>query len=103
METILEVVQEALTRGVRFLPVDIHRSHPSRFQIVDGALLPPLVALQGVGGQAAWAIAAARDEAEFTSVEDLRVRARVSRTVIDALRQAGALDGLPEGAQLTLF
>lgn len=103
LDTVLEVVQEALLRGIRFLPVDVLRSHPTRFQIVEGALLPPLVSLPGVGSQAAQAIAAARDEAPFSSVEDLRTRARVSRSVVEVLREAGALAGLPEGAQLSLF
>ncbi|MBE3582952.1 MAG: PolC-type DNA polymerase III [Limnochordaceae bacterium] len=103
LASLLEVAIEANQRGIRFLPVDVTRSHPTRFQVEENALLPPLVSLPGLGEQAARALAAAREEAPFTSIEDIRLRAHVSRAVIDVLRAAQALPGLPEGAQLALF
>lgn len=112
MVTILEVVLEALARGIRFRPVDLDASDPVRFRIepadpgedgVKAWLRPPLIALPGVGRQAALAIDAARQEGPFGSVENLQARSRVSRTVVDVLREHGALGDLPEKDQLSLF
>jgi DNA polymerase-3 subunit alpha (Gram-positive type) len=92
-----------MLRGVEFLPVDIYLSHQTHFQKCDGKLLPPLAAVQGVGATAAKTIAAGRKEGEFASWEDLRLRCGVNKTVIEALAASGALDGLPESSQLSLF
>jgi DNA polymerase-3 subunit alpha (Gram-positive type) len=39
----------------------------------------------------------------FTSDEDLRGRSKISKTVIDVMREYGILEGLPETDQMTLF
>lgn len=101
--TVCELLIEAKVRGVKFLPVNLYESHPSRFLIKDDALLCPLGGLQGVGASAALAIAEGRKLGEFTSIEDMRSRTGVSKTVIEALREAGALDGIPETGQMSLF
>lgn len=102
--TILEVVEEALRRGFTFAPVDLYESDAQRFLIVgERSLRPPLVSLAGLGAAAAEAICQARREGPFTSVEDLRGRARLSRSVIDVLRAFGTLDHLPETDQMSLF
>jgi DNA polymerase-3 subunit alpha (Gram-positive type) len=101
--TLLEVALEAMARGIGFLPVDLYQSDVSRFTIVGNKLRPPLVGLQGVGESAAEALVKARQERPFTSVEDLRKRAGVSRAVTDVLMEHGALADLPESDQLTLF
>ena len=62
-----------------------------------------LRAIPGVGDAAAQLIAAAREEGPFLSVDDLRQRARITRAVVEALKAHGALEGLPERDQLTLF
>ena len=100
--TVLEVALEAMARGIRFLPVDLYKSDVSAFRIEDGALRCPLASLQGVGSAAAQAIAAAREQ-PFTSIEDLQRRAKVSRAVVDAMREHGALASLPETDQIALF
>jgi len=101
--TILEVVNEMYARGIKFLPVDLYKSDIAKFIITDGSIRPPLIALQGLGLAAANAIAKAREEGEFLSVEDLRIRAGISKAVIEILGENGCLDGLPESNQLTLF
>ena len=56
--TILEVVVEMLCRGIEMEKVDIYRSHPTDFQLDgDKKILPPMVALQGMGENAALSIA----------------------------------------------
>lgn len=99
----LEVVIEAMARGIEFLHVDLYKSDVRRFQIEDGKLRPPLTSLQGVGESAAESIARARMDRPFTSVEDLKKRGGVSRAVADALAAHGALGDLPESDQLSLF
>lgn len=101
--TQLEIVLEAMARGVRFLPVDLYKSSDQRFEIEDGALRPPFASLQGVGVNAAAGILEARQEGEFISIEDLRLRSGVTKAVIETLRLHGCLEGLPETNQLTLF
>ncbi|HHW13410.1 MAG TPA: PolC-type DNA polymerase III, partial [Firmicutes bacterium] len=102
--TILEVVEEALRRGITFAPVDLYASDAQRFLMIgEKSLRPPLVSLAGLGQAAAQAICAARAEGPFTSVEDLRNRAHLSRSVVEVLRSYGTLAGLPETAQMSLF
>lgn len=101
--TILEVVNEMYCRGINFLPVDIYLSDAARFQMTEKGIRPPLNSLQGLGAAAANAIVEARSQDEFVSVEDLRIRARVSKTVIEILKQNDCLDGMPESSQMSLF
>lgn len=101
--TILEVALEMYARGIRLRPVDLSLSHATRFQITDQGILPPFAALQGVGDTAAKSITRARKQKIFTSIEDLRVRAKLSKPVIELLQQHGCLAGLPETDQMVLF
>ncbi|MBQ4630787.1 MAG: PolC-type DNA polymerase III [Clostridia bacterium] len=101
--TIMEVCNEMYARGIKFLPVDLYKSHSFKFKPTDEGLLPPLNALPNLGTNAAKAIEAAREEEEFGSIEDLQQRSKVTKTVIEVLREAGVLKGLPESSQLTFF
>ncbi|NPV92008.1 MAG: PolC-type DNA polymerase III [Firmicutes bacterium] len=101
--TILEVALEMYERGIDLLPVSLEDSDASRFIITPKGLLPPLKTLPGLGLSAAASVVEARQARPFTSVEDLRLRTRVSKTVIDIMNQHGCLRGLPETDQLSLF
>lgn len=103
MLTVLEVKREMFCRGLNFVPLDIERSHPAQFIITDQGLLPPLMGAAGLGKTAADNIVAARTERSFSSQEDLRTRGRLSRPLIETLRNTGCLDRLPATEQLTLF
>lgn len=101
--TVLEVALEMTERGFSFKNVDLYRSSATEF-IVDGdSLIPPFNALPGVGTTAALNIVEARNEREFLSKEDLQVRGKVSKTVMEQLEEFGCLEGLPESNQLSLF
>ncbi|HZK57232.1 MAG TPA: PolC-type DNA polymerase III [Clostridia bacterium] len=100
---VLEVALEAYCRGVEVLPVDLYNSDTDRFMIAEGKLLPPLRGLQGIGQNAVKGIAEARQQGEFISLEDLRNRTKVSKTVIETLIAHGCVKGLPETNQLSLF
>ncbi|MDD3765641.1 MAG: PolC-type DNA polymerase III [Eubacteriales bacterium] len=101
--TILEIVIEMFARGIRFLPIDIYKSHATKFLGVDGNILPPLSALSGLGESAAESIVAQREIAPFSSIEDLLSRTSVSRTVAELMKQQGCLGNMPESDQITFF
>ena len=101
--TVLELSFEMYKRGFKMLKVDLYKSDATKFLIVDDALRPPLSSLQGVGVNAAKAIAEARVNGEFISKEDLRLRTKVSKTVIETLGNHGCLEGMSETNQLSLF
>ncbi|OWZ84271.1 PolC-type DNA polymerase III [Natranaerobius trueperi] len=101
---VLEVAREMFHRGVKVLPVCIYESDSKKFKLDEkGNLRPPLVTLAGLGLSVAKQIVKAREEREFTSVEDLRKRGKVSKSVLEVLRNHGCLVDLPETDQLTLF
>ena len=54
--TTLEVCYEFYLRGFTFAPIDLYRSHATKFLIEDGRLLPPFVSVSGLGETAAWDI-----------------------------------------------
>ena len=98
----MHIAYEAMVRGVKFLPVDIAKSHATKFLVEDGAIRMPFSSIKGVN-LAAESIMKARDEEPFFSCDDIQQRAGVGRAIIDALRAAGALGNLPESNQMTLF
>jgi DNA polymerase-3 subunit alpha (Gram-positive type) len=96
-------VEEFYSRGFKVHKVDLYESHSDHFIVKEDGLLPPLRALQGVGENAARSIMKIRDEGEIMSKDDLRKRAKVTKTVIETLDQHGCLTGLSETNQLSLF
>jgi DNA polymerase-3 subunit alpha (Gram-positive type) len=101
--TCLELVLEMNMRGIRFLPVDLYRSEVNRFTIEDGSIRCPFTSLSGLGENAAQPILEARKQGPFLSVEDLRRRARVGSATLDLLRAHGALEGMSETSQISMF
>ena len=100
----LQVVNEMLARGISVRPVDLYRSEAKKFVVEEGEIRLPFSSLAGVGEAAAFSLREARDTGgEYISIDDLQARSKVSSTVIDTLREAGALAGLPESSQTTLF
>jgi len=99
----LQFAHEAMLRGIRFLPVNLKYSHAKEFLPENGNIRMPLIALPGLGLSAALNITAARDEEPFFSIEDLKLRGKANKGVIDTLRANGILDGLSETDQISLF
>ena len=102
---VLQIVIEMLARGIEFLPVDIYKSDARIYQIEDGKIRLPFGAVDGIGENAAVALANARNDGggEFLSYDDLMARAGVGKSVCEALKNAGALGDMPESNQISLF
>jgi len=103
MVTVLEVCHEMYMRGLKFVPIDIYKSDATRFLITDEGILPPLNALSGLGDNAAAAICRAREEGEFATHDDLRIRAGVPKSVVETLDASGVISSIPKSSQLSLF
>jgi DNA polymerase-3 subunit alpha (Gram-positive type) len=101
--TILEVCEEMYSRGFKFLPIDLYKSHAFHFQKVGDAILPPLNSLAGLGVEAAKNIMKARDDGPFLSQDDLKARAKLNKNVMTLLDKNGCFGDLPESSQITFF
>ena len=99
----LELVLEMYERGIKFLPIDLYKSHATKFLIEGEYLRPPLNSIAGLGNVAAEGIMKARDEEKFMSIDDLKIRAKVGDSVTELLRQFGCLEGMSQSNQLSLF
>lgn len=101
---VLEIADEMYSRGIGMHRVSLDESDATQFKVMNGKILPPFLALQGVGASAAESIVKVRDEQkEFLSIEDFQRLTRVSKTVIEAMKAHGCFDALPEDNQLSLF
>ena len=100
-----QIVNEMLARGYEFLPIDLYKSDWRVYKIEDGKIRLPFLAVNGVGETAAQAIAEAvdRNPAGFVASDDLAAEPGVGKSVVDALREVGALGDLPESKQISFF
>ena len=100
----LEVVYEFYLRGLEFLPIDIYKSHATKFLIEDGKIRPPFVAISGLGENAAWDLMNGREGKQFLSMEEVSIACpKVSKTHMQMLKEAGAFGSMPETNQVSLF
>ena len=103
MYAILELVLEMYERGFTFLPMDLYKSHSTKFLVEDGAIRPPLNSIPGLGTVAAEGIVKAREEGHFMSIDDLKIRSKVGNSVTDLLKKYGCLNGMSQSNQMSLF
>ena len=99
----LELVLEMYERGFRFLPIDLYKSHATKFQVEEDGIRPPINSISGMGNVAAEGISNAAQEKPFNSIEDVRKRSKIGNAAIDLLRKFGCLKGLPESDQMCFF
>ena len=99
----MKLVMEMYARGFEFLPIDIYKSDATKFQIVDGKLLPPFNVIKDVGNNAAISLQMAAKDGPFLSKEDLISRAKLSKTNVEYMSNLGLLNGLSEKNQISLF
>ena len=102
--TTLEVCYEFYLRGFEFAPISLMESHATKFLIRDGKLLPPFLAVSGLGETAAWDIMEGREGKTFISIEEFAAACpKVSQTLVESLKQAGAFGSMPDTSQVSLF
>ena len=99
----LEIVLEMYERGFKFLPIDLYKSHATKFLVEEDGLRPPFNSMSGMGTIAAESIYHAAQEMPFSSVEDISRRAKAGNSILDILRRFDCLKNLPESDQLSLF
>ncbi len=99
----LQLAHEAMLRGIRFLQVDIERSHATEFLPENGNIRMPFTSLPGLGDSVALKIQEEREITPFFSVDDLRDRAKVNKGIIDLMKKNGVLDNLSESDQISIF
>lgn len=104
----LELVLEMYERGIKFLPIDLYKSHATKFIMEEDGIRPPINSIAGMGNVAAEGIYNAIQDTinegiQLGSIEELRKRAKIGNAAIDSLRKFGCLNGLPEKDQLSFF
>ena len=74
------------------------------FVVEDGKIRLPFSSLAGVGDAAAVALAEeGKKTKEYLSIEDVQIKTKVTKAVIETLQSVGVLSGLPESSQMSLF
>ena len=101
--SILELVLEMYERGINILPMDLYKSHATKFIMEEEGIRPPLNSIPGLGTVAAESIEEAKKDGKFMSIEDLKIRAKIGKSVIELLDKFGCLKGMTESTQMSLF
>jgi DNA polymerase-3 subunit alpha (Gram-positive type) len=102
MEMLMQV-NEMMSRGIEFLPVDLMQSHYNKYVIEDGKIRIPFSAISGIGGNVAEGLYNAVHQGDFISIEELQRRGGVTKSTIETLDSLGALGNIPKEDQLSLF
>lgn len=106
---VLEVAYEMYARGFEFESIVFGKSEGKRFTVDrepgpnEGKVVLPFMALNGVGENAAKAIAGEYEVRPYETVEEIQQRAGVGKSTIEVLREFGVLEGMPETDQLSFF
>ena len=103
MYAILELVLEMYERGINFLPIDLYKSHATKFIVEEDGIRPPLNSIPGLGTVAAEGIDTAKQEGKFMSIDDMKIRSKIGKSVIELLEKVGCLKGMSQSNQMSLF
>ena len=101
----LKIALEMTARGLKFENVSLTKSEATTFaiDIEKNTLIPPFSSIDGLGDTVAKTIVQEREKGMFLSIEDLQKRGKVSKTLIEKMKEMHMLDGMDETSQLSLF
>ncbi|MBR2901033.1 MAG: PolC-type DNA polymerase III, partial [Clostridia bacterium] len=103
MIIILRIVFEMFARGFSFLPVSIGKSEAKAFVPENGKIRLPLCSLNGLGEAVGEKIVEVIKNGEATTVEELRVKASINKSIMDLLSKNNCFGDLPESDQMSMF
>ncbi len=99
----MKLVEEFYVRGFEFMPIDLKIVKASKFQVIDGKLMPSLTSIDGIAETAAKNIVEGCKDATFTSQADLKKKCKIGDSVVDKLVNLGIIKDLPKTDQLSIF
>ncbi len=94
--TSLQVAYEMTKRGIKFLPVDIVKSSATIFEVEDGNIRIPFIAIDGLGSSVALDIVDARTTRAFSSKKDVCKRTKLNSSLFDEFNITHVFGDLPE-------
>lgn len=100
---ILQIVNEMFARGIEVLPIDVYKSKAKMFVVEDGKIRLPFSTIPGLGEAAAILLEESGAVNEYLSIEDMQIKTKVSKSIIESLKELGVLKDLPESSQMSLF
>ena len=72
MYPVLELVLEMYERGLKFLDIDLYKSHSTKFLVEEDGIRPPLNSIPGLGEVAAEGIYKTVPEETFDCIDELQ-------------------------------
>ena len=101
--TVYEVMYEMFSRGYCFAEPQLGVSDPCKFMALEGKVVLPFMAIEGIGKNAAESLSEAYADSEFQTLDDVRNRTKLSTKNIEDLKAHGMFEGMPDSAQISLF
>lgn len=99
----MKVSEEMLARGIEWLPLDINIAKGMDFLVIDGKVMPSFVSIAKLGPKKAIEIEEERKNGPYKSIKDFYKRTRLSKTLMDKMRELGIFSNLPENNEKDLL
>lgn len=102
--TVCQIIYELMSRGLEFGSPEPGVSDPCIFNVIDGKIKMPFMAVSGIGKSAAESLDEAyRKKGPFTSLDDVKRKTRLSATNIEDLDRYSVFGDIPQSAQISIF
>ncbi|MXR05747.1 PolC-type DNA polymerase III [Mesomycoplasma flocculare] len=101
----LEISLELKARGFEIEKVNLEKSDSQKWIVnkENNSLIPPFIAVDGIGDINARKIVQARNLRPFSSIEDFEFRTETNKTSMKKLKELGVFDNISKKAQVNLF